>query len=87
MTLIDIYINFDDVKHEYTCSYIIDDIVTTCSEGDLFNCVWSVLQDLRKNKNTNRLFHTRQNIRLFRYYDDSNFIYEYDWGTLMECVF
>jgi hypothetical protein len=85
--MIDIFINFDYKKAEYTCSYIIDDIVTTCSEGDLFNCLWAVLQDLRKNKNTNRLYHTRQDIRLLRYFDESNYVYEYDWGTLVEYVF
>jgi len=83
---IDLYINFDTLNKEYTCSYIIDDIVTTSIEQDLFNCLWSILNDLRKHKNTNRLTYTKDTLKLIRIDDYTNTI-EYDLNTLIEYIF
>lgn len=82
--MIFIYINFDETNKEYTCSYLVDDIITTSSHENLFNCVWSVLVDLRKNKTTNRLFYTNDDLKFLRIYDNWHLAYEYDINTLLE---
>lgn len=84
---INVYIMFNTFSKEYTCSYIIDDVETTCTEQDLFNCVWSVMRDLRNQKNTDRLLYTRSDIKMMRIDDYYNYAWEYDTDKFLESIF